>query len=141
MATANGTTDVRPLHPLHAMLLAFPLALFVSGLMFDWAYFSTYHIQWVNFAAWMNAGGLLVGAFALLWALVTLIRSRRRKRPLLYFLLLLAMWLTGLVNAFVHGRDGWGAMPLGLWLSAITALLAVAAAWIGYSGRYAGDVK
>jgi len=123
-----------PLHPLHAMLLAFPLALFVGALLSDLAYWRTYHIQWANFAAWLNAGGLLVGAFAVLWALVGLLRTRRRGRTALYFILLLAMWVLGFVNALVHGRDAWAAMPAGLWLSAIVAMLAVAAAWIGYSG-------
>ena len=123
-----------PPHPLHAMLLAFPLALFVGALLSDLAYWSTHHIQWANFAAWLNAGGLLVGAFAVLWALVGLLRTRRRGRAALYFVLLLAMWVLGFINALVHGRDAWAAMPAGLWLSAIVAILAVAAAWIGYSG-------
>lgn len=130
-----------PLHPLHAMLLAFPLALFVSGFLFDWAYWSTTHWQWLNFASWMNAGGLFVGAFVVLWALVSLIRSRRRLWPAIYFGLVLAMWLLGFLNALVHGRDAFGSMPLGLYLSAIVALLAIAAAWIGYSGRHLGDAR
>lgn len=141
MAGTSGTRDVAPLHPLHAMLLAFPLSLFVGALLSDLAYWSTYHIQWANFAAWLNAGGLLVGAFVLLWALVGLVRGRRRGRPLLYALLLLAMWVLGFLNALVHGRDAWAAMPAGLYLSAIVAFLAVAAAFIGYSGFRTGEVK
>ena len=130
-----------PLHPLHAILLAFPLALFVFGFLFDLAYFSTTHFQWVNFASWMNAGGLLMGAIVALWALVSVIRSRRRTQPAIYFALLIAMWLIGFLNALVHGRAAFGSMPLGLYLSAIVALLALAAAWIGYSGGHAGDAR
>ena len=133
--------DRRPLHPLHAMLLAFPLALFVGALISDMAYVASYQIQWSNFAQWLNAGALLVGAFALVWALVELVRGRRRGRTALYFLLLLAMWIAGLFGAFVHARDAWGSMPAGLWLSALAALLAVAAAWIGYSGVRPGDAR
>ncbi|WP_129793332.1 DUF2231 domain-containing protein [Sphingosinicella sp. CPCC 101087] len=141
MATLAARADARPLHPLHAMLLAFPLALFVGALLSDLAYWSSHEIQWTNFASWLNAGGLLVGAFALLWALVELVRSRRRGRPGLYFLLLLAMWVLAFINALVHSRDAWGSMPAGLWLSAIVALLAIAAAWTGYSGFRTGDVR
>ena len=139
MAVASGTGANAALHPLHAMLLAFPLALFSAAWLADLAYSSSYQIQWVNFAAWLNAGGLLVGALVLLWALVGLIRRRRGAG--LYAALLLLMWGLGLVNAFVHGRDAYGAMPAGLYLSAVVALLAVAAAFVGYSGAWARGVR
>jgi uncharacterized membrane protein len=44
------------------------------------------------------------------------------------------MWVLGFVNAFVHAKDAWATMPEGLYLSAVAALLALVAAWIGYSG-------
>ena len=141
MATIASRHDPRPLHPLHAMLLAFPLALFTGALLSDLAYWSTHQIQWANFASWLIAGGLLVGAFALLWSIVGLVRSRRKGRPGLYFLLLLAMWILGVFNALVHARDAWGSMPAGLYLSVVVALLAVVAAWIGYSGPRAGETR
>ena len=58
----------RPLHPLHAILLAFPFPLFLGALLSDLAYGASYHVQWANFSAWLIAGGLLVGAFAMAWA-------------------------------------------------------------------------
>ena len=140
MAVAGATPRIAALHPLHAMLLALPLALFSAALLADLAYASSYQIQWANFAAWLNAGGLLVGGLVLLWALVGLIRGRRGRAGL-YALLLLLMWALGLVNAFVHGRDAYGAMPAGLYLSAIVALLAMAAAFVGYSGARAGGIR
>lgn len=44
------------------------------------------------------------------------------------------MWVLGFINALVHAKDAWATMPEGLYLSAVTTLLALAAAWIGYSG-------
>lgn len=137
MAEETETIRVRPLHPLHAMLLAFPLALFTACLVADWAYATSYHIQWINFAAWLNFGGMVFAGFVLLWALIDLFR-RRARAPLIYFLVLLAMFVIGFVNALIHGRDAYGSMPAGLILSVIVALLAIAAAWIGYSGRHYG---
>lgn len=136
MAATGDRAQRVPPHPLHAILLAFPVTLFVAALISDYAYWASYHIQWANFAAWLNAAGLLVGALVLLWAVLLFLRAgrARRGRPLLYLLLLLATWLVGFVNALVHGRDAWAAMPLGLILSAIVAMLALAAGWIGYSG-------
>jgi uncharacterized membrane protein len=55
-------------------------------------------------------------------------------RPTIYFVVLLAMWVLGVVNILVHAKDAWAIMPESLYLSAITALLALVGAWIGYSG-------
>jgi uncharacterized membrane protein len=133
---------LRPLHPLHAILLAFPLPLFLGALLSDLAYRASFHVQWANFSSWLIAGGLLVGGFAVLWALVDLIRSGTvsRKRAAIYFVVLLAMWVLGFVNALVHAKDAFAIMPEALYLSAIAAILALAAAWIGYSGFRSGDV-
>jgi uncharacterized membrane protein len=127
---------LRPLHPLHAILLAFPLPLFLGALLSDLAYWKSFHVQWANFSSWLIAGGLLVGGFALLWALIDLVRSgtARRRRAAIYFVVLLTMWVLGLVNAFVHGKDAFAIMPEALYLSAVVTLLALVAAWMGYSG-------
>ena len=125
------------LHPLHALLLAFPTVLFVGALLSDLAYAASYHIQWTNFASWLIAFGLLIGAAALLWALIDWFRAGRPLggRLALYVLLLFAAWLLGFFNALVHAKDAWGAMPEGLILSAISAPLVLIAAYIGYSGH------
>src|SRR5690606_1500424 len=117
----------RPLHPLHALFLAFPLPLFLGGLISDMAYASTFHIQWSNFAASLIAGGLFMSAFVVLWALVDVIRHRRAPglRALAYLALLLVMWMLGLFNAIVHAKDAWAMMPAGLWLSVVVTLLAL----------------
>jgi uncharacterized membrane protein len=131
------------MNPMHAILLAFPLPLFLGALLSDLAYWSSHHVQWINFAAWLIAGALLVGAFALVWALVELVRSRkaRTQRPIRYFAALLVMWMLGLVDALVHAKDAWATMPEGLWLSLIVTLLALAASWIGYAGLRIVEVR
>ncbi|WP_439596159.1 DUF2231 domain-containing protein [Falsiroseomonas sp.] len=137
------TRPFRPLHPLHAILLAFPFPLFLGALLSDLAYRATFHVQWANFASWLIAGGLLVGGFVLLWALIELALggAARRRRLLTYFLVLLGMFVLGFINALVHAKDAWATMPEGLYLSAITALLAVVASWLGYSRFHASEVK
>jgi len=142
VVATSDAGPLRPLHPLHTILLAFPFPLFLGALVSDLAYWASFHVQWANFSSWLIAGGLLVGAFALLWALVNLFRRGTAKgRPALYFVVLLAMWVLGFVNALVHAKDAWAIMPEALYLSAIAALLALIAAWIGYSGFRAGEVE
>lgn len=128
------------LHPLHAVLLASTVPLFLGTLLSDLAYSLSYQVQWTNFASWLIVGGLVFGGFALLWALIELFRAgaRRRGRPLLYALVLLAMWGLGFINALIHSKDAWASMPAGLILSAIVALLAIAATWIGHSDTRVG---
>ncbi len=121
-------------HPLHSMLLAGSVPLFLGALLSDVAYFRSYQIQWSNFASWLIAGGLVFCGLAILFAVVNLIKARHRTgRPLIYLLLLVATWVIGFVNALQHAKDAWAVMPAGLVLSVIVTLLACAAAWIGLS--------
>lgn len=128
-----------PPGPLHVILLAGTVPLFLGALLSDIAYFNTFQIQWSNFASWLIAGALLFCGLALVFAVVNLLRARQKSgHPLMYFLLLLVTWVLGLVNAFEHAKDAWAAMPSGLVLSVIVTLLACAAAWVGLNPR-AGD--
>jgi uncharacterized membrane protein len=115
----------------------------MGALASDLAYRASFHIQWANFSSWLIAGGLFGGGFAALWALINLFRrgAASKGRLAVYFVVLLAMWGLGFVNALVHAKDAWATMPEGLYLSAITTLLALVAAWIGYSGFHAGGVR
>lgn len=128
--------------PLHAMLLAGTVPLFLGALLSDIAYYNSFQIQWANFAAWLIAGGLLFAGLALLFALANLVGAERNAgRPVLYFLLLLVTWVVGLINAFEHAKDAWAVMPTGLVLSAIVAVLAVITAWLGLSNLRSGGER
>lgn len=141
------TVTVQPTYrstpgPLHAILLAGTVPLFLGGLLSDIAYYKSYQIQWSNFASWLIAGGLVFCGLALLFALVNLFRAQRKSgRPVMYFLLLLLTWVLGLVNAFEHAKDAWAAMPSGLVLSVIVTLLAFVAAWTGLTNLRSGDER
>lgn len=124
------------LHPLHALLLAFPIALFSSALASDITYLNSAEIQWTNFSQWLLAGGCLMGGLALLWAIVlaVTVRGSGRGRAVLYLVLLVVMWIAGLLNSFQHSRDGWSSVETtGLVLSILSTLAALAAGWVGYS--------
>jgi uncharacterized membrane protein len=107
----------------HAFLLAAVVPLFVGALLADYAYWSSYQVEWSNFAAWLLVGGLVVGALALLAGVFALLRGAR---PLPLLLLQAATWAT--------------VMPTGMWLSALAAILAIASAWLAFSRLPAGDV-
>ncbi|MGA0594601.1 DUF2231 domain-containing protein [Enterovirga sp. CN4-39] len=136
MLVLSGSILRRTLHPLHAILLAFPLSMFPGALLSDVAYWETYHVQWSNFSSWLIVGGMIGATGALLWALVGLVLAWRagERMPIAYVGVLLVMWVLGFINALVHAKDAWATMPEGLYLSAATTILALVAAWRGYSG-------
>ncbi|MEA3008598.1 MAG: hypothetical protein QOJ91_290 [Sphingomonadales bacterium] len=137
--TAGGA---RPIHPLHAFLLAGAAPLFLGGLLSDLAYGSSAEVQWSNFAAWLILGAMVLTGFALLWSLIALIRARpRRGWPLVCFVLVLAAFALGLVNSFVHARDAFAIMPAAPILSGIVTGIALLAAFVGFSSLRAGETR
>ncbi|MBD8494306.1 hypothetical protein IFR09_26105 [Pseudomonas syringae] len=128
--------------PLHGILLGGTVALFLGALLNDIAYYNTQQIQWSNFASWLIAGGLLFAGLTGLFAIANLLRAEHKGgRALAYLLVLLATWLLGLLNAFEHAKDAWAIMPLGLILSVIVTLLAVIAAWTGFTNLRSGGAR
>ncbi len=124
------------LHPVHAILLAFPIALFSSGLASDIAYLKSGLVQWTNFSAWLIAGGCFFGGLVLAWAIVAAVFPGRaaRGRAMAYLVAVAVMFIAGLINSFQHSHDGWSSVgSLGLTLSIVSTLAALIAAAIGYS--------
>ncbi len=134
----------RPLHPLHAILLAFLVSLFTCALISDIAYLRSAEIQWSNFSAWLITGGLVFGGFFGLWAIIDLALSFRHGRPtrkLTYVILLAVAWFLGLANAFHHSRDAWSSVGTGgLLLSILSTVLALAGAWVAFSSSKVREI-
>jgi uncharacterized membrane protein len=120
------------LNPLHGILLAATVPLFLGVLLSDIAYASSYQIQWSNFASWLNAAALVFCGFALLWTIISVFTHPRARYFSLYLVLLAITWVVGFFNSFIHARDAWAMMPTGLILSVIVFLLACASSWIGF---------
>ena len=143
MDREQGAAAAGP-HPIHAILLGFPIALFTTALITDIAYLRTAEIQWTNFSAWLISGALLFGGLVLAWALIALVihlRAPNRPRRMLYPGLLAAMWILGLVNAFKHSQDAWSSVgAFGLILSILCTILALAAGAVAFSGFAAREV-
>lgn len=135
-------TSHMTVHPLHAILLAGAIPLFLGALLSDITYYRSYEIQWSNFSSWLIASGLVFAGLALLCGIIGLFRADQRKaRGAVYVGLLLVTWMLGFFNALVHARDAWGSMPMGLILSVIVTLLACAATAVRFSRDRVGGVK
>jgi uncharacterized membrane protein len=127
-------------HPIHPMLVPFPIACFAGTLLTDIAYWRTADIMWSNFSAWLLTVGLLMGGLAALAGLIDFLSSRavRAQTPAWPHMLgnLLVLGLS-LLNAFVHSRDAWtSVVPTGLILSAVVVVIMLVTGWLGWSLVY-----
>ena len=141
-ARSRAVHRIHPIDPVQAVLLAGSFTLFLAAALCDYAYWSSYQVQWSDFASWMITGALVFGGAALVLALVSLRHGTRRSgSPLLYGLMLLLSWVVGFINALVHAKDVWAVMPEGLVLSIVAVVLAAVATWIGFSNLRTGDLS
>lgn len=122
-------------HPIHPMLVGFPITCFFGAFLTDLAYWRTADMQWANFSVWLITAGLIMGLLAALAGLTDFLTSRAIRG-------LRTAWLHGagnglalllsLFNVFVHSRDAYtSVVPTGLILSGVVVLLLVFTGWLG----------
>lgn len=127
-------------HPLHPMLVPFPIACFVGTLVTDIAYANTARMQWANFSVWLLTAGLVMAALAAIAGLIDVLGDRRIRK-------LRPAWIhaggnalavvLSIVNAFVHSRDAYtSVVPTGLVLSAVVVVILLVTGWMGWDMVY-----
>ena len=93
--------------------------------------------MWQNFSSWLLFAGLVFGGLSILAGAGGLLLSRsvRAEGPSwVHAVTGLVVLVVAFINALVHAGDGWTAVvPNGLILSALTFVLMLLTAWLGYS--------
>jgi uncharacterized membrane protein len=127
-------------HPIHPMLVPFPIACFFGAFVTDLVYWHTAAVQWETFSVWLLSAGMVIAGFAVLAGLIDVIGNKhiRALRPAWFHVLANAVALIlALINTFVHSRDGYTAViPTGLILSTLVVLILMFTAWNGWSMVY-----
>ena len=139
--TTNPASTARiALHPIHPMLVPFPIVCFVGALLTDLAYWKTAEIMWADFSAWLLFFGLIIGGLAAIAGLIDFWSSRRIRAlgPAWFHMIGNVLVLVlALFNCFVHSRDAWtSVVPTGLTLSALTVIVLLFTGWMGWSMVY-----
>src|SRR3954447_14133826 len=76
-ARANPASTARiASHPIHPMLVPFPIACFVGTLLTDLAYWRTADVMWANFSAWLVTVGVIMGLIAAVAGLIDFLSNR-----------------------------------------------------------------
>jgi uncharacterized membrane protein len=122
-------------HPIHPMLIPFPIAFLVGALLTDLAYWGWGDPFWARAGLWLTGAGFLSGLLAAVFGLTDFLfirRVRSLSAAWIHFalngtLLLLTLW------NFARRLDDAAAavLPLGLIISAIVAVLLLASGWYG----------
>ena len=142
------TTDIVPIaptahiarHPIHPMLVPFPIACFVGTLVTDLAYWRTADMMWANFSSWLLLVGLIMAGLAAIAGLIDFLGNRlvrRQSAAWMHMIGNVVVVVLSLFNAFVHSRDGWtSVVPTGLVLSSVVVLLLLFTGWQGWTMVY-----
>jgi len=127
-------------HPIHPMLVPFPIVCFIGALVTDLAYLGSANIMWSNFSIWLITVGLVIGGLAAVTGIIDYAGDRRVRTAgpaTLHMILNICVFVIELFNAFVHSRDGWtSVVPTGLTLSIISVVLLGVSGWLGASLVY-----
>src|SRR5450755_2663884 len=105
--TNPASTARIAVHPIHPMLVPFPIACFVGALLTDLAYWKTAEMMWADFSAWLLFFGLIMGSVATIVGLVDLLGNRRiRALAPAWFHMIgnMVVLVLALLNCFVHSR-------------------------------------
>ena len=131
-------------HPIHPMLIPFPVAFFVSVLVTDIVFLNTGYPIWAMASTWLLAAGLFMAALAALAGFIDFFGSRaiRALRPAWQHMIgnVIAVLLSA-ANLLVHFRDGAASVGLlGVSLSAAVVLILLFTGWMGWELVYRGKV-
>jgi len=121
-------------HPIHAMLIPFPVACFAGAFVTDIVYWRSMSFIWETFSVWLLTAGLVVAGVAVIAGLVDFISDHRIRNLRSAWIHALGNGLVialSLINVFVHSRDGYTAVvPTGIILSGIVVLIMMIMGWM-----------
>jgi len=131
-------------HPIHPMLIPFPIAFFVGAFVCDLAFWNTGNAMWATAALWLIGVGLIMAALAAVAGLTDFLGDAQIRG------LNDAWWHAGgnvlavlieLVNWYMRYSGGTAAvLPTGLVLSLIVVCILLFTGWKGWDMVYRGRV-
>ncbi|HCX30608.1 MAG TPA: hypothetical protein DHU55_12705 [Blastocatellia bacterium] len=127
-------------HPIHPMLIPFPIAFFVSTLVCDLAFWRTGNPIWATAALWLLGTGIVMATLAAAAGLTDFLGDRRIRDltdAWWHFLGNLIVVILELINWYRRYEGGDAAvLPWGLVLSLLVVALLLLTGWKGWNMVY-----
>jgi uncharacterized membrane protein len=139
MANPKTTASIGG-HPIHPMLIPFPIAFFIATFVCDLVYWQTGYAAWATATIWLLGAGLIMAALAAIMGLTDFAGDSRIRA------LSDAWWHAGgniiavlveLYNWYARYSEGAAAIvPTGLVLSLLVACILLFTGWKGWAMVY-----
>ena len=127
-------------HPLHPMLIPFPIVFFVSAFITDLAFLNTGDRGWAMASYWMLGAGVVMALLAALFGFIDFFgeqRVRALRAAWLHMLGNLAAVLLEAVNFYLRATQGpENAVGPGVVISGVVVLLLLFNGWMGWEMVY-----
>jgi uncharacterized membrane protein len=131
-------------HPIHPMLIPFPIAFFVATLVCDLAFWRSGNGGWPAASLWLLGAGIVIALLAAIAGLIDLLgepRIRALREVWWHAGGNLLLVLIQIVSWYMRYSDGAAAViPTGLILSVVSVLLMLFTGWMGWQMVYRDHV-
>ena len=127
-------------HPIHPMLIPFPVAFLVSAFVTDLMFWSTGNSGWAIASMWLLGAGIVMALPAALFGFTDFFgdaRIRNLSDAWQHMIGNLVAVVLALANLYIRCRSGAAAvLPWGIWISLATVLLLLFNGWKGWEMVY-----
>lgn len=131
----TGTVAAIKRHPLHPMLVTFPIALLICAFASDMAYLFLADDFWARMSLWLLGAGTFMGILAGTTGAIEVLfvaGIRRRAAAWNHFVMGTMLLAVSFTNWLWRVPDSVAAIiPLGIYLSFISVLLVAITGWMG----------
>jgi uncharacterized membrane protein len=138
MANPRSTAKIAG-HPIHPMLVPFPIAFLVGALVTDLAYAGTNDEFWARGSFWFLAGALIMAALAAVVGFIDFFgdeRIRQGGTAWMHMVGNLVAVVVSLINFWLRLGDPTAVYPTGTWISLFVVLLLLFNGWMGWELVY-----
>ncbi|MGN6155941.1 MAG: DUF2231 domain-containing protein [Sphingomicrobium sp.] len=121
-------------HPIHPMLVSFPIVCFILTFVADIVYTRTHDATWATASIWLLVVGLVMGALAAVAGLTDFLgddRIRGASDAVKHMLANVTAVVLELVNLILRWRDTGFIDSTGIYMSGIVVLILLYSGWKG----------
>jgi uncharacterized membrane protein len=135
-AAADNPKSTAPIggHPIHPMLIPFPIVCFVGALVTDIVFLNNGDAGWAEASRWLLGIGLVMAALAAVAGLTDFMgddRVRRLGDAVKHMIANVTVVVLEIVNLVLRLKNDDAVGGIGVWLSLVAVLLLLYSGWMG----------